>query len=97
MTDEQLPHADRAYREARRAAARAHHPDAGGDAQALIDALRAVDARYARSSSVGSTRSTSSPIVGLSRRSLLTRRLKAVRSMLPSRRTYIDLPRTDIS
>ncbi len=41
---------DDAWRRARRAAAKRHHPDRGGDAEALHEALAAVDRDFGRSS-----------------------------------------------
>ncbi|WP_030483245.1 hypothetical protein [Nocardioides aequoreus] len=40
---------DDAWRRARRAAAKRHHPDRGGDPAALHDALTAVDREFGRS------------------------------------------------
>ncbi|MDQ1178707.1 hypothetical protein [Rhodococcus sp. SORGH_AS_0301] len=86
MTQPRPPHADPAYREARRAAARAHHPDAGGDAESLIRALRDIDAKFSRGTVATQV------VVGVSRRRLAVRRLSRVRRLLPARRTYVDLP-----
>lgn len=42
-----------AHTAARRAAARKHHPDRGGDAEAFIRALRDIDARFGESDGRG--------------------------------------------
>ncbi|GAA1906578.1 hypothetical protein GCM10009737_04210 [Nocardioides lentus] len=54
------PGAEAARRRERRAAVRAHHPDAGGDPDALQAALHEIDERYARSAarSTGPTGTT---------------------------------------
>lgn len=47
---------DAAWRAARRRAARAHHPDRGGDAQAYLAALAEVDERFGRGTAPGPRR-----------------------------------------
>ncbi len=91
------------WRAARRAVARAHHPDVGGEAETLQRELAAVDRRFAdrpADPSDGLTRSAPpawQPTGRLVRRSrrTLRRRVRALRARLPrgwpGSRRYFDL------
>lgn len=85
MTPSTVPSRHEEWRRARRAAVRAHHPDAGGDAAALAAALAEVDRRF--------TAADRPSPRGLRRRSRLA--VRRLRSRLPRRwpgaRRYIDL------
>ncbi|MGB3772760.1 MAG: hypothetical protein WBF79_08785 [Rhodococcus sp. (in: high G+C Gram-positive bacteria)] len=98
MTDDPMQHADASYREARRAAIRAHHPDTGGDAESLIEALRVVDERFLTAQNSNAALPFVATSIALTRRRLLARRLRTVRRLFPRRRKYIDItldgPRT---
>ena len=75
------------YRAARRAAVRAHHPDAGGDADSLQKALAAVELQFDR-------RVTATIVTGMTKKPLRRKVWTGVRSAfkrLPHRRRYIDL------
>ncbi|MBY6367441.1 hypothetical protein [Rhodococcoides corynebacterioides] len=94
MTDPHRPsHDEPAYREARRAAVRAHHPDAGGDADRLMRALRDVDRRFGIvDREVAGPRSTPVDVVVVTtarRRAL--RLVRRAGRALPRRRAYVDI------
>ncbi|MFC7959020.1 hypothetical protein [Rhodococcoides kroppenstedtii] len=92
MTDDRRPtHDERAYRDARRAAVREHHPDAGGDADVLMRVLADIDRRFG----VGGERPRSArPVDVVVVTSTPRRVLRLVRragKALPRRRTYVDI------
>ncbi|MGN7132813.1 hypothetical protein ACTHQY_06000 [Rhodococcoides corynebacterioides] len=92
MIDDRHPtHDERAYRDARRAAVRAHHPDAGGDADDLMRVLADIDRRFG----IGVERTRPArPVDVVVVTSTPRRVLRLVRRAgraLPRRRTYVDI------
>lgn len=80
---------DRQWAAARRAAARAHHPDLGGDPDAFIAALTAIDAAYTK---LGDRDVAVTVVVRHARwRRVATVVTNAVRRVLPTRHRYAQL------
>ncbi len=75
------PAQQRAWTLARRRAARAHHPDRGGDVATYLDALAAVDAHFGVPAAGGRPLPPAPPVVAAARRR--RRPLRAVQTRLP--------------
>ena len=90
-TDAQLA----AWRSARRDAARRHHPDLGGDADALVRALAEVDRRFGRVTGAADTTPHPPYVVRRTRRNRLRRWVTKAGGRAAARRpgapTWIDL------
>jgi hypothetical protein len=83
---------DRQWAAARRAAARAHHPDLGGDPGAFIAALTAIDAAYGHATKLGDRDVAVTGVVRHARwRRVATVVTNAVRRVLPTRHRYAQL------
>jgi hypothetical protein len=83
---------DRQWAAARRAAARAHHPDLGGDPGAFIAALTAIDAAYGHATGLGDRDVAVTVVVRHARwRRVATVVTNAVRRVLPTRHRYAQL------
>jgi hypothetical protein len=83
---------DRQWAAARRAAARAHHPDLGGDPGAFIAALTAIDAAYGHARKLGDRDVAVTVVVRHARwRRVATVVTNAVRRVLPTRHRYAQL------
>lgn len=101
LDEQQLRH----YHRARREAVRAHHPDRGGDPDALAAALHAVDRRYGvPQKALGQRRAPEAlqdaarRAVVVARPSMLTRLRRSLRTKLSARRVkrgrYVDVTPT---
>ncbi|MEO9323185.1 hypothetical protein ABFT23_06810 [Nocardioides sp. C4-1] len=77
-------------RAARRRAARLHHPDLGGDADAFVAALRELDDRYAGEGPARDTRAVGAPVVEVVT-TWRGRRRRAVRVVRDRARPLTDL------
>ena len=86
------PSRDREWAAARRAAARAHHPDVGGDPDAFVAALTAIDAAYGHVREPGDPRVA---VIVVVRRAWWRRVAatvtKALRRAVSTRRRYAQL------
>jgi hypothetical protein len=77
---------------ARRAAARAHHPDVGGDPSAFIAALTAIDAAYGYATKRGDRGEAVTVVVRRARwRRVAAVVTYAVRRVVPTRQRYAQL------
>jgi hypothetical protein len=83
---------DRQRAAARRAAARAHHPDVGGDPGAFIAALTEIDAAYGHAGKRGDRNVAVTVVVRRARwRRAAGVVINAVRRIVPTRHRYAQL------
>jgi hypothetical protein len=83
---------DRQWAAARRAAARAHHPDLGGDPGAFIAALTAIDTAYGHAAKLGDRGVAVTVVVRRARwRRVAAVVTNAVRRVVPTRHRYAQL------
>jgi hypothetical protein len=83
---------DRQWAAARRAVARAHHPDVGGDPGAFIAALTAIDAAYGHVTKRGDRDAAVTVVVRRARwRRVAAVVTHAVRRVVPTRHRYAQL------
>jgi len=83
---------DRRWAAARHAAARAHHPDLGGDPDAFIATLTAIDAAYGHAAKPDDRDVTVTVVVRRARwRRVAAVVTNAVRRVVPNRHRYAQL------